>query len=141
METYTIEKTIFIGVPVNVVFEALTNSSKIIQYYPLTEVICDWQVGSEIICKGTNDGKDFTDYGKIDILIPNQQFQYTYWSDNHGTEKTPENHLTICYTLDEVENGTIVKLKHSNLKSEAMYLQMMDVWDFLLNSFQNFLEN
>ena len=76
METYTIEKTIFIGVPVNVVFEALTNSSKIIQYYPLTEVICDWQVGSEIICKGTNDGKDFTDYGVLQLLMINKRTYY-----------------------------------------------------------------
>ena len=93
MEIFTIKKTLFVGVPANVVFEALTNSSKIVQYYPLQEVISDWQVGSEIICKGINDGKDFIDYGTIDILIPNQKFQYTYWSDNHGTQKTPDNHL------------------------------------------------
>ena len=140
MKIFSIEKNVSLDVPANIVFEALTNSDKIVQYYPLKEVKTDWKVGSEIICKGSNDGKDFTDRGKIDVLIPNQKFQYTYWSDNHGTERTPENYLTISYTLTEIGNKTNLKLEHKNLKSEAMYSQMLDVWDFLLSNFQNFVE-
>ncbi|BDA70516.1 hypothetical protein CAL7716_046820 [Calothrix sp. PCC 7716] len=73
-------------------------------------------------------------------MAPNEKFQYTYWSDNHGTERTPENHLTICYTLHQAENRTNLKLEHKNLKSEKMYLEMLNVWDFLLSNLKNFLE-
>ena len=135
MKTFSIEKNLFINAPAKLVFAALTNSEKIVQYYPLQEVISDWQVGSEIICKGSANGENFIDYGKIDVLIPNEKFQYTYWSDNHGTKRSPENHLTICYSLVEVENGTTLKLEHQNLKSQAMYSQMLNVWDFLLANF------
>ncbi len=141
MQTFTIEKTVLINAPINIVFEALTNSEQIIKYYLLNEVVSDWQVGSTIVCKGSNEGKNFTDDGIIDILIPNHQFQYSYWSDNHGTEKILDNYLTISYILAENDHGTIVNLKHSNLKSEAMYSLMIDVWDYLLNSLKNFVES
>jgi hypothetical protein len=48
--------------------------------------------------------------------------------------------LIICYSLAKVENGTNLKLEHKNLKSEAMYSQMLNVWDFLLASLKNFVD-
>lgn len=141
MKKFSIKKNVFINAPAKIVFDALTNSDKIVQYYPLKEVKTDWKVGSEILCIGSNDGKDFIDYGKIDILIPYKKFQYRYWSNNHGTERIPENHLIICYGLAEVGNGTTLKLEHKNLKSEEMYSQMLKVWDFLLSNLKNFVEN
>ncbi|WP_035140456.1 SRPBCC family protein [Fischerella sp. PCC 9605] len=140
MTTFAIEKDLSINVPPSVLFDALTNSDKIVQYYPLKEVISTWEVGSEIILKGSNGDKDFTDYGKIEVLLPNEKFQYTYWSDNHGTDRVPENHLTICYTLKETDNVTNLKLEHKNLKSEKMYLEMLNVWDLLLSNLKDFVE-
>ncbi|MEQ8754994.1 MAG: SRPBCC domain-containing protein [Coleofasciculus sp. G1-WW12-02] len=140
MKSFSIKKSLFISAPPILLFDALTNPEKIIQYYPLKEVISDWQVGSDILLKGNNNGEEFTDYGTIDILTPNQKFQYTYWSDNHGTNRTPENQLTICYTLDEVDNGTNLQLEHKNLNSEKMYSEMLNIWDLLLSSLKNFVE-
>ncbi|GAB4232366.1 MAG: hypothetical protein Kow0049_15290 [Stanieria sp.] len=140
MKTFSIEKSLLIKVPPRVIFEALTNSEKIVQYYPLKEVVSDWQVGSEIIGKGSNNNQDFIDYRTIDVLIPNQKFQYTYWSDNHGTERIPENYLTICYTLFPSNKGTILKLEHHNIKSQKMYSDMLNIWDFLLSNLKEFVE-
>jgi len=141
MKSFSITKNLFINAPPTLLFETLTNSEKIIQYYPLKEVISDWQVGSDIILKGNNNGEDFIDYGRIEVLTPNQKFQYTYWSDNHGTDRTPENQLTICYTLDEVDRGTNLQLEHTNLKSEQMYSEMLKVWDLLLSGLKSFVES
>lgn len=135
-----IEKNIIINAAPSVVFDALTNSEKILQYFPLNEVISDWKVGSEVLFKGTVNGADFTDYGKIEQLTPNKIFQYTYWSDNHGTERTPENHLTICYSLSATEQGTQLKMEHKNLISAEMHAQMLGVWDFLLSSLKDYAE-
>lgn len=140
MTTTSIEKTILINAPANEVFDALTDSDKIIQYYPLEEVFSNWQVGSEIIGKGIFNGESFTDYGKIDALLPNEKFQYTYWSTNHGTEQTPQNHLTVCYSLCETNATTTLKLEQNNIQSEQMYLQMVQVWDFLLSNLKKFVE-
>ena len=124
---YTVEKTIAIAAPVDKVYEALTNSELVIQYYPLEEVVSDWQVGSEFIAKGSINGQNFTDYGKIDRLVKNKEFQYTYWSTNHGTQRTPENYLSISYTLLETDKGTVLNLSQRNIKSEQMYSQMQQV--------------
>ena len=137
MEKFKIEKQIIIHKSIELVFEALTNPELIVKYYPLNKVTCNLQVGGEIICQG--DG--FTDYGKIEILEPNHKFQYSYWSDNHGTENLPENYLTICYLLQEQEQNTLLSLTHNNLQSESMYSQMLEVWDFLLASLKQFLES
>jgi len=75
MKSFSITKNLFINAPPTLLFETLTNSEKIIQYYPLKEVISDWQVGSDIILKGNNNGEDFIDYGRIEVLTPNQKFQ------------------------------------------------------------------
>ncbi|MEM8778033.1 MAG: SRPBCC family protein [Cyanobacteria bacterium P01_G01_bin.49] len=140
MTTFAIEKDLSVNVPPSVLFDALTNSDKIVQYYPLKEVVSTWKVGDEIIFRGSNDDKDFTDYGKIEALLPDEKFQYSYWSDNHGTKRSPENHLTICYTLHKSNNGTNLKLEHKNLQSQKMYLDMLNVWDFLLSSLKDFVE-
>jgi uncharacterized protein YndB with AHSA1/START domain len=140
MTTFSIHKQISIDLPPSVVFEALTDSDKIVQYYPLKEVRSTWEVGSEIILKGSNGDRDFTDFGTIEILLLNEKFQYSYWSDNHGTARMAENYLTICYTLHETDNKTNLELEHKNLKSETMYLQMLDVWDFLLANLKKYVE-
>ncbi|MEG4495727.1 SRPBCC domain-containing protein [Microcoleus sp. F10-C6] len=75
MTTFSIQKQISIDVPPSVLFDALTNSDKIVQYYPLKEVRSTWEVGSEIILKGSNGDRNFTDYGTIEILLPNEKVQ------------------------------------------------------------------
>lgn len=140
MTTFSIHKTLLINASPSAVFDALTNSDKIIQYYPLKEVVSTWEVGCEILLKGSNERKDFVDYGEIEILAINKQFQYRYWSDNHGTSRTLENYLTICYTLHEVDDGTHLVLEHKNLKSEKMYSEMLSVWNFLLSNLKDFVE-
>lgn len=140
-KTFSIEKQRFIDVPPHVLFEALTNPEKIVQYYPLQEIISNWHIGDEIILKGNHNGQRFIDYGIITDLIPNQRFEYTYWSDNHGTERIAENELTICYTLEPTDSGTTLNVRHTNLKSEQMYLEMLKVWEFLLSNLKTFVEN
>lgn len=140
MTPFSIYKQISIDAPPSIIFDALTNSDKIVQYYPLKEVRSTWEVGSEIILEGSNGDRDFTDFGTIEILLPDRKFQYSYWSDNHGTARVEENYLTICYTLHKTDNKTNLELEHKNLKSETMYLQMLDVWDFLLSKLKQYVE-
>jgi len=58
---FSIKKNLLINALPNVIFEALTNSDKIIRYYPLKEVVSTWEVGGDILLKGSNGGKDFVE--------------------------------------------------------------------------------
>lgn len=105
------------------------------------EVISKWEVGSEVLYKGEIDNNKFIDHGLIEILSRPSEYKYSYWSDNHGTERTPDDHLSICYKLSKDASGTKLELEQSNIKSKEMY-EMMDatVWDYLLNSMNNHIE-
>ena len=141
MEALTIEKKIELKAPIKSVFSALTNSDEIPKYFPLKSVESAWKVGSEVLYKGEVNGTPFTDYGVIEKLNFPNEYRYRYWSDNHGTERTEENHLTISYSLEKLNEGTVLTIKQSNVKSPEMYeLMNGQVWDFLLNSFKEYIE-
>lgn len=141
MDSFIIEKVIQIAAPIEAVFSSLTNSEKIPQYFPLKSVESDWHVGSEVLYKGEINGSPFTDFGVIEKLSYPTSYSYRYWSDNHGTERTDENHLSISYSLEKSTEGTLLKVKQSNIKSAELYELMNDqVWDFLLESLKEYIE-
>ena len=137
----TIEKKIVIKATANKIYQALTNSEKIIEFFPLKQVISAWQIGKPVLYKGEINGQAFTDFGLIEVLEPNKKYQYRYWSDNHGTKNLPENYLSICYQLKALTEGTELTVKQTNLPSAQM-LQIMDelVWPQLLNSLKSYIE-
>ena len=138
---YEIEKIIKINAPKCRVFEALTSCREIPKYFPLKEVVSTWEVGSEVLYKGEVNGSPFIDHGTIETLERPSLYSYRYWSDNHGTKRTPENHLVISYSLSETPVGTELKLVQSNIHSEELYrLMETQVWDFLLGSLKQHLE-
>lgn len=141
MKNKVISKYVDISKPISFVFEALTDSSKIIKFYPLIEVLSEWKKGSEVLYKGELEGVPFTDYGTITSLVTPNEFSYVYWSDNHGTERTEENLVSITYKLAVVKKGTRVTIFQSNLPNQELYEAMDNfVWDFLLGSLKSYLE-
>ena len=142
MNTFKIEKKVLINSPVEMVFDALTNSKEIPKYYPLLSVVSEWNEGNEVLYKGEINGAPFTDFGVIEEISKPNIYRYRYWSDNHGTERTEENHLTIEYKVSPTADGSEVKVTQSNIKSKEMY-EMMEgqVWEYLLNSLKTHLES
>ena len=80
-----------------------------------------WEVGSEVLYKGEVNGCPFIDYGVIEKYRFPIEYQYRYWSDNHGTERINENYLTISYNLAESPEGTHLSVRQSNIRSPEMY--------------------
>lgn len=142
METFTIAKEIRIHASPESVFSALTNSEEIPKFFPLKSVESSWKVGDEVLYKGEIEGVPFTDFGTIEKLAYPSEYRYRYWSDNHGTERTEENHLTIDYRVAKSSEGTLLTVIQSNIKSLEMYQLMNEkVWSFLLNALKEYIEN
>ena len=142
MSEFSIRKEIYILAPIEKVFDALTTSDEIVKYYPLLEVVSDWKVGAEVLYMGEIEGASFTDFGNIISLERPNEYSYSYWSDNHGTIRAPENHQTICYQLSEAANATTLVLQHYNLQSLDQYELMNNtVWEHLLNSLRIHVES
>jgi uncharacterized protein YndB with AHSA1/START domain len=141
MKSLTINKELVIGAPIAKVFSALTSSEQIPKYYPLNSVESDWIVGSPILNKGEANGVPFTDFGVITELSKSNAFAYEYWSDNHGTERNASNNITISYVLEEISQGTLLKLCQSNIRSAELFEVMSSqVWDYLLDSLRQYAE-
>ena len=134
MNLHLIQKSIYLKARPEAVFDALTSSAEIIRFFPLRKVTSEWVVGGEILLEGEIGGTPFTDHGSILALDRPSRFIYSYWSDNHGTERTPENHLTIAYRLSAVDQGTLLEVEHGEFKSQAMFEAMQGAWDSLLQS-------
>ena len=138
---FKISKVIHINASRDRIFLALTNSKEILKYYPLNEVQSEWELGSEVHYKGEVNGAPFTDYGVIEKMDSPSVYAYNYWSDNHGTERLPENHIAIRYQLSESNGGTDLTVTQSNIKSAELYELMKDqVWGFLLGSLKEYVE-
>ncbi len=140
MKQDSIIKTIEIQSSRRDVFEALTNADAICSYFPIDEVTSEWKAGGYIKFSGQQSG---TDEGTIEILEQSSRFRFSYWNQNHGRSKSPENLVTIDYHLDDAEaNGsTLLKMEQTNLPFSG-YREIMDpIWDQLLNSLKSYLEN
>ena len=140
MKILTIEKEVQINASPTIVFEAITDPNKIISYYPIDTVRSERKVGGSIVYSGKNDGHIFTDYGTIEAFDSPHEFRYSYWSDNHGTLRTQENHMTIQYLLSGNKDLTMLILKHKNLLTDERKTMMTNVWEFLLNQLKTYTE-
>lgn len=141
MKRFTVNKSIYIGAKPEAVFDVLTCSDDIVKYYSLKKVTSEWRVGGEVLLDGEINGTSFRDHGVIETLSRPNQFSYSYWSNNHGTERTSENHLTIVYRLSPKHQGTQLDLEQSNLRSEEMSKTMGVIWDYLLKSLKEYVEH
>lgn len=142
MNNYSIRKVIHVQASKEAIFDALTNSKEIVKYYPLLDVESDWAIGGEILYRGEVDGAGFTDFGTIERLTRPFEYRYRYWSDNHGTERTLENHVSIHYKLMDDERGTKLILEQDNLRSKELFELMNGVvWDSLLESLRIHVES
>lgn len=142
MKEYSISKELYVRATKEAVFDVLTNSKEIVKYYPIREVVSDWKVGAEVLYMGEVDGTSFTDFGRIERLSRPNEYSYRYWSDNHGTERTPKNHQTISYKLSSEDGETRLILVHENLQSVEQFELMNNiVWDSLLESLKIYVES
>lgn len=141
MAVLTVEKALWIDALPEAVFDALTSSEKIVEYFPLDRVDSSWSVGSELRMYGTVNGNTFTDFGLIQKLQRPNFFAYSYWSDNHGSENLPENHVSIDYSLWPESGGTRLRMLQSNLPSREYAESMGEIWEGLLTSLKAYVES
>ncbi len=98
------------------------------------------RVGGTVNYYGEHAGGSFTDFGTIDAFERGRHFKYTYWSDNHGTERTPENFMTISYELASANGKCVLNVTHSNAMAGEYYEVVDGMWDFVLNQLKNHVE-
>ncbi len=141
MRRRIITKEILIDARPEKVFDALTTPEKIIIFFPVSEVISNWEVGGVVEFKGGTNDQSFTNYGVITEFTKPHHFTYQYWINNYGEEKTPENHIYISYSLTRKDNLTKLQVVQRNIRSQELFETMDNVvWGNILNSLKNYVE-
>jgi uncharacterized protein YndB with AHSA1/START domain len=136
----TAKATITINAPAAKVWEALTNSGILKQFFFGADIVSDWKVGSSIIYKGEWEGKPYQDKGTILKFEPEKLLVATHWSPLSGVPDSPENYHTVTYELAEKKGGTEVTITQDNNASEEEQRHSDQFWKTLLEGLKKLLE-
>ncbi len=93
----------------------------------------EWNPNSSIIFSFVWDGKQYEDKGVIIEFEPTKIFSHTYWSAFSGLPDEEKNYSKVQYELIPTDNGTILKLTHSNFATEIMYQHSDKNWEDTLD--------
>lgn len=107
-----------INAPLEKVWEALTKSEMVKQYFFGTELITSWKVGEPIVFQGEWEGQNYQDKGEVLEYEPNKRLAYSYLSNWSGKEDLPENYLWVCYEVTPISTGTELTIHQSNYDEE-----------------------
>lgn len=141
-QTFTAEASISVHASPAKVWEALTTPEMVKQYLFGTEMSADsWEVGSSLTYKGSWEGKEYEDKGKILDIEPEKVLATTYWSSFSGLADSPENYQKVTYKLDaEGENTKLTVTQEGNQTQEAADKSKQN-WEMVLSELKKVVEN
>ena len=139
-EKYKVLKTIEINADKSKVWDALINPEIIKQYFFGTEVVSDWEVGSEIIFQGEYQGTKYRDKGNILKIETEKIIRYNYWSGFSGLEDKEENYSIVTYELNDENGKTRLSLTQENLANEQSKEHSDKNWDIVLSQMKEIIE-
>jgi uncharacterized protein YndB with AHSA1/START domain len=138
--TYLAKASVFIRAPRSDVWEALTKPEFIKQYLFGTEVSTDWQVGSPITYKGTWEGKEYEDKGKVLEAEPGKLLVSTFWSSLSGKPDSPENYQAVRYELIDEGKGTRLTVTQDNNANREEASHAEQNWNLVLEGIRKLVE-
>ena len=139
-KTLTAKASITINAPAPRVWEALINPELIKQYLFGADVITDWKEGSQIIYKGTYEGKAYEDKGNVRKAEPNKLLLITHWSPLSGSPDRPENYHQVSYELTAENGSTHLTITQDNNASKEEQEQNSNFWKTVLEGMKKLLE-
>ncbi|MEZ4926155.1 MAG: SRPBCC domain-containing protein [Saprospiraceae bacterium] len=88
------------------VWDALTNPEKVKAWQYGSDLITDWQVGSEIRFETEWEGTVFEQLGTVLAFSPFDSLKYRLFAPRPGLEDKPENYFVMEYKLIQQGNKT-----------------------------------
>src|ERR1700712_2148019 len=108
MEPLLVKNNIIINASAAKVWDALVNPEQTKKYMFGCETVSDWKVGSELLWKGSYEGKEMVFVkGYILKIEPEKLLVYTVIDPNNPSmPDVPENYLDVTYALAEHNSKT-----------------------------------
>lgn len=86
------------------VWDALTKPELVKLWQYGSDLITNWEVGSDIKFRTEWEGKIFEQWGQVLEFKPLESLKYSLFAPRPGLEDTPENYFVMSYVLT-TENG------------------------------------
>jgi uncharacterized protein YndB with AHSA1/START domain len=105
-----VSNSIIINASASKVWDLLVNPQETKKYMFGCETVSDWKPGSDLLWKGTYEGKEMVFVkGKIVDIQPGKLLVYTTLDPNNpNMPDVPENYLTVTYNLKEANGQTVL---------------------------------
>ena len=114
----TLKTQFTINVPLDKVWDALTNPVVIKEYFFGTDLDTSWKVGEPIYFRGAWEGVAYEDKGTVLEFEPLKRLKYNYWSSMSGTQDIPENYADITYEVEAANGSTLLTITQTGIESE-----------------------
>jgi uncharacterized protein YndB with AHSA1/START domain len=131
---HRIDLTLRMGAPPVRVWHVLTAAPLLERWLsdqPVS-VTTDWQPGSPIVTTGAFHGMTYVNRGIVRANQATELLRYTYWSSFSEQPETPENISEVEFTLVPTEDGTELRLAHTNLTTPESFGHWRFYWRMAL---------
>jgi uncharacterized protein YndB with AHSA1/START domain len=132
--------TIIINAPVNQVWSALTIPEQVKLWQFGSDLLTDWQIGSNIRFSTTWEGQVFEQWGKVLEITENVLIKYSLFAPRPGLEDKPENYFVMNYKLTAIDNQTKLEIIQEDNRPGAMQEEPKGEENPILASLKKLLE-
>jgi len=117
MATHT--SRIMIHAPAKNVWDALTKPERVKKWQYGSDLLTDWQVGSDIRFQSEWEGNIYAQWGKVLEVVPYKLIRYTLFAPRPGKEDKAENYFVMSYVLTEEGSNTLLTIEQNDNQPES----------------------
>ena len=133
--------TVIIKASIQKVWDALTKPELVKQWQYGSDLVIDWKVGNDIKFRTEWEGKVFEQWGKVLEMIPHQLIKYSLFAPRPGLEDKPENYFIMSYTIEEQQEGIMVKIIQEDNREGAIQEEPQGEENPVLSGLKNLVES
>ncbi|CAH1058012.1 MULTISPECIES: SRPBCC family protein [Paenibacillus] len=91
-----------------------------------SDLITDWQIGSEIRFHSEWEGNIYEQWGRVLEFEPYKLIKYTLFAPRPGLEDKPENCFIMSYTLTEDGNEILLTIEQNDNRQGTNHQESQD---------------
>ena len=141
-DTFVGHASVTINAPRAKVWDALVNPESIMQYMPVTSVVCEWEEGRPIVWTSEFQGKPFKVEGTVLRFEPERLLEYDHSLPifrSSGVAHSRE-HRRVTIELGAVDAQTHVAVTEQGNKNKREFEHSEGSWRMVLNGLKALLE-
>ncbi len=125
LSTCKVQRTLLSKLPVEELWNILTNPVYTRKYMFSTALTSDWVIGSPISWAGIYQGREAGGKGKIINAEPGKQLKYSSFNMHDGLLDIAENYLVITYDILPRESETALNITIENFNGDPDRCQVI----------------